>query len=293
MLNAPIESLKSLALKEVSGDSATYVAVIDPIFTIGPKVHGGSVQLLCAQAALTGFADTAGDPAAADGLAPVSVATNFLSAPDPAEVLVNVSVRKRGRRISLVDVEVQQNGRVMVDTSITLGALDTGVGHWSAITQASSTLADMPVEPPAGIMFVHESPMAGLVNWSGVIHAAYDPETMRADGATRPPVYRFWIKPADGDPDDLLAIFACDASAPVVINLGLAGWAPTVQLTTYLRRRPAPGWLRVESRTADVGQDWFDEDHVIIDSTGLVVAHSRQLALVPKGFADMGPAGTS
>jgi hypothetical protein len=65
------------------------------------------------------------------------------------------------------------------------------------------------------------------------------------------------------------------------MNLGHFGWSPTVQMTTYLRRVPAPGWLRVIATAREVGERMFDEDHLVIDSTGAVVAQSRQLALIP------------
>lgn len=65
------------------------------------------------------------------------------------------------------------------------------------------------------------------------------------------------------------------------MNLGMFGWAPTVQLTTYVNRIPAPGWLRFAASAQEVGQGMFAEDHVVVDSTGATVAQSRQLALIP------------
>ena len=59
------------------------------------------------------------------------------------------------------------------------------------------------------------------------------------------------------------------------------GWAPTVQLTAYLRGIPADGWLRVLTTTTQIGQDWFDEDAIVVDSTGRIIVQARQLALVP------------
>jgi hypothetical protein len=64
-----------------------------------------------------------------------------------------------------------------------------------------------------------------------------------------------------------------------VFNLGAFGWAPTVELTVLLRAVPAPGWLRVEARTHSVAGGWFDEEARAWDSTGRLVAQSRQLAL--------------
>jgi hypothetical protein len=67
-----------------------------------------------------------------------------------------------------------------------------------------------------------------------------------------------------------------------VFNLGgRVGWAPTVQLTALLRARPAPGWLRIEARTASAVGEWFDEDVAVVDAAGHLVCQARQLALAP------------
>jgi hypothetical protein len=54
-------------------------------------------------------------------------------------------------------------------------------------------------------------------------------------------------------------------------------------LTAYLRGLPVDGWLRVLCTATQIGQDWFDEDHTVVDSAGRIVVQTRQLALVPSG----------
>ena len=68
---------------------------------------------------------------------------------------------------------------------------------------------------------------------------------------------------------------------PVAFAVGRRGWAPTVQMTVYLRALPVDGWLRVLCTTTQIGRDWFDEDHTVVDAAGRIVVQSRQLALVP------------
>ena len=96
-----------------------------------------------------------------------------------------------------------------------------------------------------------------------------------------------WVRPYAGDSADpdtavYFALMTGDISAPVTMNRGMFGWAPTVQLTTYLRKLPAPGWLRVAASSTLIGDTWFEEDHLVLDSTGAVVVQSRQLAMVPR-----------
>ena len=60
------------------------------------------------------------------------------------------------------------------------------------------------------------------------------------------------------------------------------GWAPTVQLTAYLRAVPVDGWLRVLCTTMQIeSRLWLDEDHVVVDANGNSLVQSRQLAMVP------------
>jgi hypothetical protein len=82
-------------------------------------------------------------------------------------------------------------------------------------------------------------------------------------------------------PDVLFALLCGDVSAPVTFGVNRMGWAPTVQLTAYLRALPADGWLRVLCTTVQIGQDWFDEDHIVVDCEGRIIVQSRQMAMVP------------
>jgi hypothetical protein len=94
-------------------------------------------------------------------------------------------------------------------------------------------------------------------------------------------VIQIWARPRGEPPDVLFALMCGDISMPVAFAVGRTGWAPTVQLTAYLRGLPAEGWLRVVCTTTQIGQDWFDEDHTVVDREGRIVVQTRQLAMVP------------
>ena len=55
---------------------------------------------------------------------------------------------------------------------------------------------------------------------------------------------------------------------------------PTIELTTHIRARPAPGWLRVVLRTRLLVDGYLDEDAEVWDEEDRLVAMSRQLALL-------------
>jgi Thioesterase-like superfamily len=97
------------------------------------------------------------------------------------------------------------------------------------------------------------------------------------------PVIRAWMRFADGrEPDPLALVTFADALPPTSFSMGNMGWAPTVQLQVLVRARPAPGWCLVEARAEEVAGGWVDEDYRIWDSTGRLVAQSRQLARAPR-----------
>ncbi|MGL4305488.1 MAG: thioesterase family protein [Mycobacteriaceae bacterium] len=247
-------------------------AHLEHIWTIGPKVHGGTMLALCASAARAALAD--GDPL----IQPISVSASYLSAPDPGDMMLSTHIRKRGRRLSLVDIELSQNDRIAVHAVVSLAAPDL---HTAPVFSSRDALLDMPTEPPAGLMN-KDHPMASVVHVAQGCHMHLD-ETSASflTGATGEPRIRMWVKPQLADPDALFALMVGDICPPITMNLGRYGWAPTIQLTTYLRALPAPGWLRVMASSTEVGQTWFEEDHLVIDSTGTVVVQSRQLAMVP------------
>lgn len=92
-----------------------------------------------------------------------------------------------------------------------------------------------------------------------------------------------WFKLVDDRPIDPIALLTVvDTLPPVTLELGVPGWAPTLELTAHVRGTPAPGWLRVRHETKNFTGGFFEEDCVVWDSEGRLVAQSRQLALQPR-----------
>lgn len=271
-----LTAVRALTRGPGAAGSVSYTATVDPVFTIGPKVHGGSLQMVAVGAARAAFAELA---PMAGALVPVAIACDYLSAPDPGVVDIDVSVRKHGRTVAVLTVDIGQRGRTMVASTVTLAYGGDGEpGH-----RAATGLDAVPPVPPAGGISVDDAPMRDIVHFGPALDMVLDPQTFVAmRGQTGPARIVGWARPKGAEPDLDFAVLVADASPPVVMNLGMFGWAPTVQLTTYLRREPAPGWLRFEASSVQVGPGMFEEDHLVVDSTGAVVAQSRQLALLPK-----------
>ncbi|OBI96088.1 hypothetical protein A5660_09410 [Mycobacterium alsense] len=268
----------AMALREVR--PGLYEGELDKRWTIGPKVHGGAMVALCANAART--ACRAGGPEAA--LEPVAVSASFLSAPDPGAMQLVTSVRKRGRRISVVDVELTQGGRTAVHAVVNLGEPEhfPPGGNVAPLLSANPVLDLMAPEPPDDVEPIGPGhPLAGLVHLGEGCDVRPLLSTMRPGAGGGPPVIQMWARPRGVAPDALFALMCGDLSAPVTFAVDRTGWAPTVQLTAFLRAVPADGWLRIVATCMEIGHDWFDEDHIVVDSLGRLVVQARQLALVP------------
>jgi acyl-coenzyme A thioesterase PaaI-like protein len=273
MTNDSTRFSDAMALTEVSaeGDVSVFAGLLNQHWTIGEKVHGGAMLALCAKAARLAIG--------APGVEPIAVSGSFLWAPDPGPLQLVCTTRKRGRRVNLVDVELNQGERTAVRAVMTLAEPEH---HVAPLLSVNPVVALMKPDPPPGLESIGPGhPMADIVHLAHGCDIRPSLTTMapRADGG--PPVIEYWVRPREGSPDVLFALLCGDVSAPVTFGVNRFGWAPTVQLTAYLRGMPADGWLRVMCTTMQIGQDWFDEDHLVVDCEGRIIVQSRQLALVP------------
>jgi hypothetical protein len=282
-----------------AGDGV-YDGELNEHWTIGPKVHGGAMLALCANAAVNehsrglgrwghsprklgahppeGQGDDSGEHTSG-AVQPIAVSGNFLWAPDPGPMRVVTTVRKRGRRVSLIDVELNQGNRTAVRAAVTLGDPEH---HVLPLLSVNPVVSLMTPDPPPGLEPIGPGhPMEDIVHLAHGcdIRPSLTTFTPRTDGG--PPVIEYWVRPKGVAPDVLFALLCGDVSAPVTFGVNRTGWAPTVQLTAYLRALPADGWLRVLCTTVQIGQDWFDEDHIVVDCEGRIIVQSRQLAMVP------------
>src|ERR1700757_3600971 len=89
----------AMALRRLA--DGAYEGELKKIWTIGPTLPRGGMRARCAAAARQ---------AHGGGVQPVSVSANYLSAPNPGEMRLETFVRKRGRRVSVVDVELIAGG---------------------------------------------------------------------------------------------------------------------------------------------------------------------------------------
>ncbi|WP_219413169.1 thioesterase family protein [Pseudonocardia nigra] len=247
-----------------------YGAELGPLWTVGTKAHGGLLLALLTRAGLARLdADAPG--AAPD---PLAIAADFLRAPDPGPVELRTEVLKAGRTASVVAVRMTQGDRPMLAATVTAGRLPADEPQWA-------DLPDLAPEPTADA--TDPGADGRVFGLASACDLRLDESTAAfRRGEQAPPVLRGWVRPRGEPADVLFALLAGDILPPTVFNVGgRFGWAPTVQLTALLRAHPAPGWLRLESRSTVVAGTWFDEDVAVVDAAGRLVCQARQLALAP------------
>ena len=101
-------------------------------------------------------------------------------------------------------------------------------------------------------------------------------------GASPDAVMEGWIRLADGTPPSTLTLpLFADAFPPSLFaKFGRIGWVPTIELTVHARRRPDDGWCQARFECDDLIGGRMIETGTLWDSTGRVVARSRQLGLL-------------
>jgi hypothetical protein len=276
---------RAIALTPVS--DGTYSAELDGGWVVGGGVNGGYLLAVIGNAVR--------DVLASHGhVDPFSVSAHYLSASVPGPATVETHLVRQGGRFSTVAVTISQPVDGVPTPRITALATygDLDRAHDAASDAAADALhlalpvPDLPprercvasTDAPAEIKRI-----APLIDRFGTL---LDPETaMWAIGKpSRKGVIQGWFKLADDRPLDPLALLmVVDALPPTTFDLGMPGWAPTLELTAHVRAKPAPGWAVVRHATRTVAGGLFEEDCDVWDSTGRLVAQSRQLALQPRG----------
>lgn len=265
----PMEFDDDIAVRTEDGG---YTADLRPGWVVGGGINGGYLL------AVLGSAGRAALPAKPD---PVTVSAHYLSASVPGPALVRARVARDGGSMATASLELSQAGTPRITALATYADLDTLEGP----VETTATEPDLP--PRERCLSPHDAP-AGAFEVPPLMHRfhlLFDPATLGWAGG-RPSghaMMQAWLRLADGrEPDPLSLLLGVDALPPVTFELGRMGWAPTIELTAHVRARPAPGWLRVRHSSRNVAGGLFEEDCEVWDSTGRLVAQSRQLARLPR-----------
>jgi acyl-CoA thioesterase len=242
-------------------------AEVDPGWGVGGRPNGGYLLAMAARAAV----------AATGRPHPLATSAHFLKPPRPGPAELHATELRDGRALSAARVTLRQDGQACLEALVTTGTLDPAdAPDWQApdgppaLPPLADCLQGMP-DLPGGIH-------VGLLDH---VDIRVDPATsgwLRGRAAGRLEM-RGWVRFRDGRPPDPLALLqAVDALPPASFELGVARWAPTVEMTVLVRGLPADGWLACAVRGRLWQGGWFDEEAEVWDAGGRLVAQSRQLA---------------
>ena len=244
-----------------------FTGTLSPEWNIGDNPNGG-YMVACAMNAITKLVPHAD---------PMTITTHFLRpglGGEPFEI--NVNVIRVGRTSSVARATLIQRGKERIEILCAFCDLETSVG---VDTNISIPVIDLP--PPDQCPLRSGETQGIHLPILDRIEVRLHPEQAKA-GTYPSAEVSGWIRFADGrEPDTLsLPVFA-DAFPPSPFAmLGVVGWVPTLELTVHVRRKPAPGWIKAQLITRDLDQGRMIESGLLWDSTGQLVAQSRQLGLV-------------
>jgi acyl-CoA thioesterase len=253
---------------EAIGDGA-FRAHIDRGWWIARGPNGGYLAAILLRA--LGLAT--GDPTRA----PRSLTVHFLAPPAEGEVTVETRLEREGRSLSSVSGRVIQDGRSVATALAAFSKPRTSAGF------EHSAMPEVPPPDRCPEMPVHVP-----------VHERY--ETRWAVGT--PPfgggneaLCGAWLRTAEPRPVDALALTAFSDGIPPALfsRLGdraLTGGVPTIDLTVHVRSGlPLEGsktddFTLAVFRSRIAREGFIEEDGELWSPGGVLMAHSRQLAVV-------------
>jgi acyl-CoA thioesterase len=250
----------------VTPDGDGFRAEVDAGWTIGGRPNGGYLVALATRAAL----------AVANQPHPLAVSAQFVSPPTPGPAELETTVLRSGRSVDSLRAALLQDGQPRLEALVSAGRLEPDARpSWVAggppeLAPVEDCLRGQ-AELPWGVRVPIMEHLDVRLDPSSVGWFKGDPSgSLRMLG---------WVRFADDRPVDPLALLqVVDALPPASFELGIVGWAPTVQLSVYLRGLPANGWLRCAVHGSLFESGWFDEQVEVWDERGRLVAQGHQLA---------------
>jgi acyl-CoA thioesterase len=265
-------ALSRLADADASTGRSRFAGEILPGWDIGGNANGGYVLAVAARA----MQETSGRRD------PITVTAHYLAPTVAGPVDVSIEVVKAGKRLSTMTGSMVQQGREVLRVLASFG--DLSAADDGPALHANGAPPDLPSFSacPARAALNGDVDVAIADRLELGLH----PDDAGFQGGQKSDrgVMRGYFGFADGRPVDTLALLlAADAFPPAVFNLDVPrGWVPTIELTVQVRAVPAPGLLRCSFETRFVQGGYLDEEGELWDSTGRLVAQSRQLALLAR-----------
>jgi acyl-CoA thioesterase len=248
-------------------DDGTYAAEIAEGWEIAGNATGGYLLAIAARAVTvaTGRPD------------PVTITAHFLAPGRPGPATVTVDAVRAGGRHSTAFFRLAAEDRPLLAGVATTTELRSNAGP----VLVDVAPPDLP-PPDECVELVPADPLPPP--FVGQVEVRLHPDDAPFRGAPSGVArMRGWFRLRDGEVLDSIALVqAVDAFPPTSFNANLpVTWTPTIELTAHVRRHTCDGWLACAFSTRNIAGGYLETDGEIWDSSGTLVAQSRQLQLVP------------
>lgn len=244
-------------------------ATITPGWDVRGIPHGGFLLALVAKAG----AHVVAQPD------PLSVSASYLAPPAFGPAELTITPVRLGKRQSTVVVDLSQEGLTRVHATVTFGTIPRTDAEYPA-----GEIRPVPLAPPEQCLATDQvsDPDGEPIRLHRQLHLRLSPDTGWVDDNPR------GVAEIDGwmhigaDPDPYALLVFSDGMPPSLFEARGRdiGHVPTMQLTTHVFARPRPGWVQGHFASRVVNGSYVDEDGYLWDTTGRLVATTRQLALV-------------
>jgi acyl-CoA thioesterase len=251
-----------------AGDGA-YAAACDEGWFAGRGPNGGYLAAMLLRA----MTAAVGDPARP----PRSLTCHYLRPPQAGPVRIAVTVERAGRATSTLTARLSQDGRQCV----------LAVAAFGVVLPARADYAPTPPRVPA------PEDVDPFDNTSSGLQIGRRFEVRQAVGGplfagTGEALTGGWLRFSDPRPLDALALaMFADAWWPAPwVRLAEPVWAPTIDLTVHFRAPRATAAVAAGEpvlavfRSTTAADGFFEEDGELWTRDGVLLAHSRQLALL-------------
>ena len=269
---AEVTSLRQRPAGDPPSVASKFDVDIDEDWTIAGRPNGGYLMALLARSGL--YVSRQEHVIASSG--------TYVRPPDAGAAEVSARVLREGRSASQIRATLTQGGAVCVEALLSVGTLDeSSKPYW---TDRSAAAPDCAFEECLPLL---EGPPGGhRAAIMEQVEVRLDKESL---GFTRGipsgrGELRGWLTLPGGERfDSVSLLYAADAFPPASFEVESAGWVPTLQLTVYVRALPAPGPVQVLQRARLIQGRMLDEECIVWDSNGALVAQATQLAGIRLG----------
>lgn len=254
---------RALALQP---DSGGWSAMVPPHWTPNGAAHGGVLFAL----AVHGMQQVAPHPHL------LSATAHYLRPTAAGQVTVAAQTVRSGRAHASVEVTLSQRDRACVRVLAVFGTLP------SEPARTELTPPQLPPPDSCAPLSAREQPGFLPDDYPGDLDIRLDPQVgwLRGERTGRAEVAG-WGRLADGRPQDLVSLaLMADAFPPPIFDVVATGYVPTLELTLHVRGLPSGEWVRGRFETRAVNRPYVEEDGLLFDERGHLVAMSRQLAVM-------------